>query len=74
MLDATTGNLILTLINVPSGTAVTDQDGDLLIYSYNAATGNLLCWNSSQAIYPGAPTWNWSASWRPPVGAVIRRC
>jgi len=28
--DATTGNLILTLTNVPSGTAAMDQIGDLL--------------------------------------------
>ena len=35
-LDAATGNWILTLINVPSGVAVTDQDGSLLLYSYNS--------------------------------------
>ncbi|HUJ84185.1 MAG TPA: hypothetical protein VLV84_01100, partial [Candidatus Acidoferrales bacterium] len=56
MLDATTGNLILTLTNVPSGTSITDQDGSLLVYSFNSVTGTILCWNSSKAIYPGGPT------------------
>ena len=72
MLDASTGNWIMTLTNVPSGTRATDQDGDILIYSYNAATGNILCWNSTQAI----PFWNpgtntGEQTWRPPVGATI---
>ena len=34
-LDAATGNFMLKLINVPGGTAATDQDGSLLKYSYN---------------------------------------
>jgi outer membrane protein assembly factor BamB len=71
MLDPTTGNLILTLKNVPSGTSATDQNGNLLRYSYNANTGNLLCWNSTQAIYPGGPTGTAQQVWHPPVGAVI---
>ncbi len=71
MLDPNTGNLILTLTNVPSGTAATDSSGDLLIYSYNAVTGNFLCWNSSQSILPGSPTGTGQQVWRPPMGAVI---
>jgi hypothetical protein len=71
MLDASTGNLILTLVNVPGGTAAEDQQGDLLIYSYNSATGNLLCWNSTQAILPGGPIGTAQQQWRPPQGAVI---
>ena len=71
MLDATTGNLILTLTNVPSGTAATDQLGDLLIYSYNANTGTFLCWNSTQAIYPSGPTGTNQQMWRPQTGMVI---
>ncbi len=71
MLDPSTGNLILTLTNVPTGTAATDQDGDLLLYTYNAATGNFLCWNSSQAIYPASPTSTGLQGFRPAVGAVI---
>jgi hypothetical protein len=71
MLDANTGNLILTLKNVPFGTGVTDQDGSLLRYSYNSATGNFLCWNSSQSIPPGGPTGTAQQQWKPMVGAVI---
>jgi len=71
MLDANTGNLILTLKNVPSGTAVTDQDGSQLRFSYNANTGNILCWNSSQSIQPAGPTGTAQQQWKPMVGAVI---
>jgi outer membrane protein assembly factor BamB len=71
MLDATTGNLILTLINVPGGTAATDENGDLLKYSYNANTGTILCWNSSQAIYPGGVTGTGQQQWKPRLGGVI---
>jgi outer membrane protein assembly factor BamB len=71
MVDALTGNVILTLKNVPSGTAVTDQDGNLLIYQFYSATGNIVCWNSSKAIYPGGPTSSGAQVLRPAVGAVI---
>jgi hypothetical protein len=71
MLDATTGNLILTLTNVPSGTAAMDEIGDLLIYSYNATSGNFLCWNSTQAIYLSGPTGTNQQMWRPQEGMVI---
>ncbi len=71
MLDATTGNWILTLKNVPAGTAVTDQDGSLLRYSYNPATGKFLCWNSSQSIPPMGPLGTDEQQWKPRVGAVI---
>ena len=70
-LDATTGNFMLKLINVPCGTAVTDQDGSLLRYSYNAATGNLLCWNSSQSIPPLAPLGTSQQQWKMRFGATI---
>jgi hypothetical protein len=71
MLDPSTGNLILTLRNVPSGTSATDAVGDLLIYTYNSATGNILCWNSTQAIPPGGPLGTGQQTWRPEVGQVI---
>ena len=72
MLDAETGNLILTLKNVPSGTAVTDQDGSLLRFSYNSATGNVLCWNSSQSIPPLGPGYGTNGQqWKPRLGATI---
>ena len=71
MLDPMTGNWILSLKNVPSGTSVTDQDGSLLVYSFNSATGTMLCWNSSKAIYPGGPSSSGAQVWRPSVGLVI---
>ena len=71
MMDAYTGNFILKLINVPSGTAVTDQDGSLLRYSYNAATGKLLCWNVSQSIPPSAPFGSGQQQWKMRLGATI---
>jgi len=71
MIDPSTGNLILTLKNVPRGTAVTDQDGSLTIWSYNPTEGQFLCWNSSKAIYPGGPTSSGEQVFRPAVGAVI---
>jgi len=65
------GNFRLKLINVPSGTAVTDQDGSLLRYSYNPTTGNLLCWNSSQSIPPLAPLGTNQQQWKMRFGATI---
>ncbi len=52
-LDAATGNLMLTLINVPGGTAATDQDGSLLLYSYNPNNGNIALLEL-KPIYPSA--------------------
>jgi outer membrane protein assembly factor BamB len=71
LLDPETGNWLLTLINVPSGTAATDQDGSLLLYSYNSNTGNLLCWNSSQAIPPASPIGTGQQQWKISIGATI---
>jgi hypothetical protein len=71
MLDAATGNWILTLINVPGGTAAVDENGDLLIYSYYPSTGNILCWNSSQAIFPGGAVGTTQQQWKPRIGGVI---
>ncbi len=71
MLDASTGNLMLTLKNVPSGSAVVDQDGNLLLYSYIPNTGQVLCWNSSQAIYPGGVYGTNQQQWKPRMGGVI---
>jgi hypothetical protein len=71
MLDANTGNWIMSLINVPGGTASLGQDGSILRYSYNAATGNILCWNSSQSIGPSSPIGTGQAQWKPRVGATL---
>lgn len=69
--DAATGNWMLTLKNVPSGTAVTDQDGSLLLYSYNPTTGQLLCWNSSQSIPPLGPLGTNQQQWKMRFGSTI---
>jgi outer membrane protein assembly factor BamB len=72
MLDPDNGDLLMTLKNVPSGTGVTDQDGSILRYNYNATSGNVLAWNSSQAIPFGAPGMTSAAhQWRPRVGAIL---
>jgi outer membrane protein assembly factor BamB len=71
MFDAATGNWMLTLINVPSGTGCVDENGDLLLYSYNPSTGNILCWNSSQAIYPGGAVGTTQQQWKPRLAGVI---
>ena len=72
MLDPTTGNVMLTLINVPiSGVHTTDAQGDILIYSYNSAAGRFLCWNTTHAIYPAGPTGTNQQVWRPSIGATI---
>ena len=71
MLDALTGNWILTLANVPSGTDYTAPDGSLLRYTYNS-NGWLTCWNSSAAIPPLAGgTGTNSQQWKPRTGATI---
>jgi outer membrane protein assembly factor BamB len=70
-LDAATGNWMLSLVHVPSGTAATDQDGSLLLYSYNPTTGNILCWNSSQAIPPLAPVGTNQQQWKMRMGATV---
>ena len=71
MMDASTGNWIMTLVNVPGGTAATDANGALLRFSYNSNTGNILCWNSSQSIPPASPIGTGQQQWKPSVGATI---
>jgi hypothetical protein len=71
MLASTTGHLILILKNVPSGTGASDENGDLLRYTVNTATGNVLCWNSIQAIYSGGVTGTSQQQWKPRIGGVI---
>jgi len=83
MLDAMTGEPILTIVNAPAAsglaplTLVEDQSGDLIGYYVNATNPNaptLNMWNSTQAIlYPNgqAPGYqNWS--WRPVLGSIIQ--
>ena len=71
MLDANTGNWVMSLKNVPGGTSVTDQNGNILLYSYSATTGRFLAWNVSQSIPPPGPTSSAQQQWEPRTGAVI---
>ena len=71
ILDAATGNWLLTLVNVPGGTTVTDQDGSILKYSLNTRTGNLLCWNISQSIPPANAFGTGQQQWKMRLGATI---
>ena len=48
-----------------------DENGDLLRYTVNTATGNVLCWNSIQAIYSGGVTGTSQQQWKPRIGGVI---
>ena len=83
MLDALTGQQILTVVNAPAASGlnplnlVESDTGDLIGYYVNATNANaptLNCWNSSQAIlYPngkGPGYNNWS--WRPVKGSTIQ--
>ena len=71
MFDGLTGNWILSIEHVPSGTGVTDQDGSILRYSYRSSTGNYLCWNVTQSIGPPSPTGTGEQQWEPRQGAII---
>jgi len=50
MYDAFTGDWILDVQNVPSGTMVYGPNGEILIYTLTAATNQLTLWNSSKAL------------------------
>ncbi len=68
MYDAFSGNWILDVANVSSGTMVIGDKGELLVYSYNSGAGTLSLWNSTLAIQPDIDTvW----SWRPQAGATV---
>jgi outer membrane protein assembly factor BamB len=71
MLDANTGNWVMSLAHVPGGTTITDQDGSILRYSYNGNTGNILAWNSTKSIGPPSPTGTGEQQWEPRIGHTI---
>jgi hypothetical protein len=50
MYDAFTGDWILDVQNVPSGTMVYGPNGEILIYTLTGATNRLTLWNSSKAL------------------------
>jgi len=63
MYDAFTGDWILDLVGVPSGTMVFGVNGEILIYTINAANNYMTLWNSTKAINPTIDTtWSWRAN------------
>jgi PQQ-like domain len=78
MLDAFTGNYICSLANVPSGSIMYDENGNILVYTLNAAQKTLTLWNSTKALeYPHNNLEHLSTGeafywmWRPPVGRTV---
>jgi hypothetical protein len=71
MLDANTGNWILTLTNVPGGETVTTKDGSILRIRYDRNANRYLGWNLSQAIPPAGPVGTEEQQWEPMVGRTI---
>ena len=66
MFDPFTGDWILDIANVSSGTFEFGPSGEIMIY--NIAGTSLTAWNSTKAINPTIDrTW----SWRPSMGAVL---
>ena len=74
MFDAWTGNYILSIAGVPSGTTLLDNTfygdskrgpGDILVYSLNANQKSLVLWNSSQCIPKLGDTGTNYWQWRP---------
>jgi hypothetical protein len=60
MYDAFTGDWILDLTGVPSGTLVMGKNGEFLIYTLNAANNYMTLWNSTKALNPTIDTtWSW---------------
>lgn len=50
MYDAFTGDWILDVLNVPSGTMIYGENGEILIYTLSGTTNQLTLWNSSKAL------------------------
>jgi outer membrane protein assembly factor BamB len=65
MLDAWTGNWILTIENVPSGTIAPGPNGEIMVVRFEESTDRLIVWNSTLAIPPPWPTGSGSWQWRP---------
>ena len=63
MFDAWTGNYILTIANVTSGTITFGPHGEILVY--NIDDNQLIVWNSTKAIPAPWPTGSGSWQWRP---------
>ena len=63
MYDAFTGEYMLSIANVTSGTTVFGPSGELLVY--NIDDNQLIVWNSTKTIPPSSPTGSGFWQWRP---------
>jgi hypothetical protein len=81
MYDAFTGELILTVENLPQGTAgmfspissatIIGEDGSLIIYMLDGTNNWLSRWNSTTAISPPTSAAWGVGQWRPPFGGKV---
>jgi len=71
MYDAFTGDWIMSLKGVPSGTRTFGPNGEILIYTINTRNGWLALWNSSAAIPAGGPQGTDAHQYRLWPGATI---
>ena len=65
MYDAWTGNYILAIENVPSGTIAFGPNGELMVYRLEGSNNRLIVWNSTLAIPPPWPSGSGFWQWRP---------
>ncbi|MCW4015923.1 MAG: PQQ-like beta-propeller repeat protein [Candidatus Bathyarchaeota archaeon] len=68
MYDAFSGDWILDVSNVSSGTLAYGTMGELLVYTFDGTAGTLSLWNSTLAIQPNIDT---AWSWRPTAGTTV---
>ena len=71
MFDAFTGNWILDIANVPSGTCVFGPSGEILIYTVDMVTNTMTLWNSTLNIAPPGAAGTSAWTWRPSMGATL---
>ena len=71
LIDAFTGDYVLTLENIPGGTTVRGPSGEILKYGLSTSNDVVKVWNSTAAIGMAGPTGTDSAQWRPWVGATM---
>ncbi|MCW4006074.1 MAG: PQQ-binding-like beta-propeller repeat protein [Candidatus Bathyarchaeota archaeon] len=71
MYDAFTGDWIMSLTGVPSGTRTFGPNGEILIYQIDTRNGWMALWNSSDAIPIGGPLGTDAWQYRLWPGATI---
>jgi hypothetical protein len=61
--DATTGQWVFTIKDVPRGIQCYGPNGEILIYTINPQEGWMTLWNSSRIIYANVTDRFWYGSW-----------